>query len=111
MYNGPMRRFRVLPFLILCCVLDLAIPVEPTPTGVEFEDEEEALHVAAPRTVKPQGSVPHTPALGADIRARIRLIVRHVRPTADRSAQAAPVRSGDTGSDRSVSSSAPSEDH
>jgi len=39
-----MRRCRFLPLLILVCALDLAMPVAPTPAGIEFEEDEEVLH-------------------------------------------------------------------
>ena len=40
-----MKRCRFLPFLILICALDLAMPIAPTSTGVEFEEDEEVVHL------------------------------------------------------------------
>ena len=40
-----MRLCRFLPLLILCCALDLAVPVAPTAHGVEFEEDEEVIHI------------------------------------------------------------------
>lgn len=43
-----MRSCRFLPVLILCCALDLAVPVALTASGgVEFEDDEEVIHLGA----------------------------------------------------------------
>jgi len=40
--------------LILCCVLDLLVPVAPAPTGgVEFEEDEEVVHLANWRPARP----------------------------------------------------------
>src|SRR6266516_460666 len=43
-------RCRFLPLLILLCCLDLAMPVAPTPRGVEFE---EVLHLGGFRLSRP----------------------------------------------------------
>ena len=40
-----MRACRFLSLLIVAVALDLAVPVAPTPTGVEFEEDEEVLHI------------------------------------------------------------------
>src|SRR5262249_46333775 len=40
-----MKRCRFLPALILICALDLAMPIAPTSTGVEFEEDEEVVHL------------------------------------------------------------------
>jgi len=39
--------------LILLCTLDLAMPVAPTPRGVEFEEDEEVLHLGGFRLARP----------------------------------------------------------
>jgi len=39
--------------LILLCTLDLAMPVAPTPRGVEFEEDEEVLHLSGFRLSRP----------------------------------------------------------
>src|SRR2546427_10089512 len=46
-------RCRFLPLLILLCCLDLAMPVAPTPRGVEFEEDEEVLHLGGFRLSRP----------------------------------------------------------
>ena len=46
-------RCRFLPVLILLCCLDLAMPVAPTPRGVEFEEDEEVLHLGGFRLSRP----------------------------------------------------------
>src|SRR5436309_12842227 len=46
-------RCRFLPVLILLCCLDLAMPVAPTPRGVEFEEDEEVLHLGGYRLSRP----------------------------------------------------------
>ena len=48
-----MSRCRFLPLLILVCALDLAMPVAPTPMGVEFEDDEEVVHLKGWRLSRP----------------------------------------------------------
>ncbi|PYN98145.1 MAG: hypothetical protein DMD91_15945 [Candidatus Rokuibacteriota bacterium] len=48
-----MSRCRFLPLLILVCALDLAMPVAPTPIGVEFEDDEEVVHLKGWRLSRP----------------------------------------------------------
>ncbi|HEY7650166.1 MAG TPA: hypothetical protein VID04_14290 [Methylomirabilota bacterium] len=48
---------RFMPMLILCCVLDLFVPVAPTPAGgVEFEEDEEVVHLASWRPARPASS-------------------------------------------------------
>jgi len=46
-------RCRFLPLLILLCCLDLAMPVASTPRGVEFEEDEEVLHLGGFRLSRP----------------------------------------------------------
>jgi hypothetical protein len=56
--------------LILLCTLDLAMPVAPTPRGVEFEEDEEVLHLGGFRLSRPaeaadRRDVAATPRVGA----------------------------------------------
>lgn len=53
-----MRLTRFLPLLVLCCVLDLAVPVAPTATGVEFEDDEEVVSLGGWRLPRPAATRP-----------------------------------------------------
>jgi len=64
-------RCRFLPVLILLCCLDLAMPVAPTPGGVEFEEDEEVLHLGGFRLARPaeaadRRDVAATPRLSAE---------------------------------------------
>jgi len=64
-------RCRFLPVLILLCTLDLAMPVAPTPGGVEFEEDEEVLHLGGFRLSRPaeaagRRDVAATPRLNAE---------------------------------------------
>ena len=66
-----MTRCRFLPVLILLCTLDLAMPVAPTPRGVEFEEDEEVLHLGGFRLSRPaeaadRRAVATTPRLGIE---------------------------------------------
>jgi hypothetical protein len=72
-----MFRCRFLPALILCCALDLVVPVAPTPTGVEFEDDEEAVQAHGARSPKPDRAAPRAPdQQGTAAGQRARLLAR-----------------------------------
>lgn len=81
-----MRSWRCLPLLILCCALDLAVPIAPTANGgVEFEDDEEVVHLgarpaaekAAADTRQPRWSGRTLPQPGAP---RVAVLTRRPRP-------------------------------
>jgi hypothetical protein len=107
-----MRAWRFLPLLILCCALDLAVPVAPTPGGVEFEDDEEVVQLQPLRDIKPG---PREAGTGRrpDLRAR----VRPAAPAVSRAAEPRPVRHAHVAaldarsSDRAASPPPSSEDH
>src|SRR5215813_11216290 len=76
-------RCRFLPALILLCTLDLAMPVAPTPRGVEFEEDEEVLHLGGFRLSRPaeaadRRDVAATPRLHADRIGAARPVLRAV---------------------------------
>ena len=108
-----MRSWRFLPLLILCCALDLAVPVAPTPGGVEFEDDEEVVqpHVQrATRQAAHEARLPTRPSVGLNERARLsasggRSVVRRaLGPAHVAAVEARP-------SDPGGSPPSPSEDH
>ncbi len=69
-----MISWRFLPLLILCCALDLAVPVAPTPSGVEFEDDEEVLQTSVRRAARPEpreARAPVRPSAGPAERVRL----------------------------------------
>jgi len=43
---------------VLCCVLDLAVPVAPTATGIEWEDDEEVAYFTGWRLPRPVAARP-----------------------------------------------------
>jgi len=65
--------------LILLCTLDLAMPVAPTPRGIEFEEDEEVLNLGGFRLSRP--------AEAADRRD----VAATPHPSADRAGAARPV--------------------
>ncbi len=100
-----MSRCRFLPLLILVCALDLAMPVAPTPMGVEFEDDEEVVHLKGWRLSRPsEVASPHDvapalpPATERVVAATVPRAAMTARPThaprirldADRPAPSAP---------------------
>jgi hypothetical protein len=102
---------RFMPILILCCVLDLLVPVAPTPTGaVEFEEDEEVVHLSIWRPARP-ASTPRARDRHQNGLARERLtappavvrIALEASPTAPRAHLAA--------ADPSASPPASGEDH
>ncbi len=108
-----MMAWRFLPLLVLCCALDLAVPVAPTPGGVEFEDDEEVLQTGAWRAARPEpreARAPVAPSAGPAERVRlggssVRAIPR--RALAPAHVTALEARPSDTG----AASPPSSEDH
>ncbi|OLC13624.1 MAG: hypothetical protein AUH29_12430 [Candidatus Rokubacteria bacterium 13_1_40CM_69_27] len=104
---------RFLPILVLCCALDLAVPVAPTPTGVEFEEDEEGIHVSSARAGKPKPAALKTPGqYRVELRPRVRLSrpeapARSARPDGD--AQSGRARL--SASDRAALPAPSGEDH
>jgi hypothetical protein len=82
-----MRLRRFLPLLVLCCALDLAVPIAPAANGgVEFEEDEEVIHLGARPVAEkatadarqPQGSLRRSLPPSA---ARLAALARRPRPT------------------------------
>src|SRR5262245_33531354 len=75
-----MRACRFLTALIISMALDLAVPVAPTPAGVEFEDDEEVVHFGSARVRKPAPEPAQKPPMFRDAeRVRASVAVSRAR--------------------------------
>jgi hypothetical protein len=69
-----MKACRFLSVLIVAVALDLAVPIAPTPAGVEFEEDEEVLHLGGGiRIAKPTAATARRPETTPEARQHTRM--------------------------------------
>lgn len=105
-----MKACRFLSMLIFAVALDLAIPVAPTPAGVEFEEDEEVLHLGGGVRIAKPTAATRRPETTAEVRHQGRMPAARVgaaRSTDSGITQVA--RSSPV--DVSTSPASPGEDH
>ena len=77
-----MKACRFLSVLIVAVALDLAVPIAPTPAGVEFEEDEEVLHLGGGiRIAKPTAATARRPETTPEARQHTRMPAARVAST------------------------------